>query len=36
VLLSKDLFNVPPRDILDTKPVLTIAGGRLVYQQSGQ
>jgi predicted amidohydrolase YtcJ len=32
VLLSKDLFSIPPREILDTKPVLTIVGGRIVYE----
>jgi predicted amidohydrolase YtcJ len=31
VLLSNDLFNIPPRDILTTRPVLTIVGGRVVY-----
>ncbi len=31
VLLSKDLFTVPPREILDTKAVLTIVGGRIVH-----
>jgi predicted amidohydrolase YtcJ len=36
VLLSKDLFSIPPREILETKPVLTIAGGRIVYEQSSQ
>jgi predicted amidohydrolase YtcJ len=33
VLLSKDLFSIPPREILETKPVLTVAGGRIVYEQ---
>ena len=31
VLLSKDLFSISPREILETKPVLTIVGGRVVY-----
>ena len=31
VILSKDLFSIPPRDILDTKPVLTMVGGRIVF-----
>ena len=31
VLLSRDLFSIPAREILDTKPVLTIAGGRIVH-----
>ncbi len=33
VLLSKDLFSIAPREILDTKPVVTIVGGRIVYEQ---
>jgi predicted amidohydrolase YtcJ len=32
VLLSKDLFGIAPREILDTKPLLTIVGGRVVYE----
>jgi predicted amidohydrolase YtcJ len=36
VLLSKDLFTITPRDILDTKPMVTIVGGRVVYEQSPQ
>ena len=32
VILSHDLFTVAPRQILDTKPVLTITGGRVVYE----
>ncbi len=36
VLLSKDLLTIPPREILDTKPVLTIVGGRLVYERPQQ
>ena len=31
VILSKDVFNVPPREILDTRPVLTMVGGRIVF-----
>ena len=31
VLLSKDLFTIAPRDILDARPVYTIVGGRIVY-----
>lgn len=31
VILSRDVFRVPPRDILDTKPVLTMVGGRVVF-----
>jgi predicted amidohydrolase YtcJ len=33
VLLSKDLFSIAPHEILDTKPVVTIVGGRIVYEQ---
>jgi predicted amidohydrolase YtcJ len=32
VVLSRDLFTIPPRDILGTTPVLTIVGGRVVYE----
>ena len=32
VLLSNDLFTIPPREILKTRPVLTIAGGRIVFE----
>ncbi|HEY0782028.1 MAG TPA: amidohydrolase, partial [Thermoanaerobaculia bacterium] len=32
VVLSRDLFAVPPREILATKPVLTMVGGRVVYE----
>ena len=31
VVLSRDLFAIPPRDILETRPVLTMAGGRVVF-----
>jgi len=31
VLLSKDLFTIAPREILDTRPVYTIVGGGIVY-----
>ena len=27
VVLSRDLFAIPPREILDTRPVLTMVGG---------
>jgi predicted amidohydrolase YtcJ len=33
VRLSKDPFTIPPREILDTKPVVTIVGGRIVHEQ---
>jgi predicted amidohydrolase YtcJ len=32
VVLSKNLFSIPPREILTTKPVMTIVGGRIVYE----
>jgi predicted amidohydrolase YtcJ len=31
-MLSHDLFTIHPRAILDTKPVLTMVGGRVVYE----
>ena len=31
VVLSKDLFTVPPREILETRPVVTMVGGRVVF-----
>ncbi len=31
VLLSQDLFSVPPAEILKTRPVLTMVGGRVVF-----
>jgi predicted amidohydrolase YtcJ len=30
--LSNDIVNVPPRQILDTRPTLTMVGGRIVYE----
>jgi predicted amidohydrolase YtcJ len=32
VILSRDLFTVPPGEILGTKAVLTMVGGRVVYE----
>ena len=32
VMLSRDLFSISPRQILDTRPVLTVVGGRIVYE----
>jgi predicted amidohydrolase YtcJ len=32
VMLSKDIFTVPPREILEARPVLTMVGGRIVYE----
>jgi predicted amidohydrolase YtcJ len=34
VILSKDLFTIEPREILQTRPVLTVAGGRVVFDAS--
>jgi len=31
VVLSRDIFTIPPRQILDTRPVLTMVGGRIVF-----
>ncbi len=31
VVLSKDIFAIPPREILGTKAVLTMVGGRIVF-----
>ncbi len=32
VMLSQDLLTIPPRAILETKPVLTMVGGRIVHE----
>jgi predicted amidohydrolase YtcJ len=32
VVLSRDLFTIPPGEILGTKPVMTIVGGKVVYE----
>jgi predicted amidohydrolase YtcJ len=32
VVLDKNLFEIPPREILDTKPYMTIVGGKIVYK----
>ena len=32
VVLSKNLFEIQPREILTTKPVLTVVGGRISYE----
>jgi predicted amidohydrolase YtcJ len=32
VVLSHDIFKVPPRDVLTTKPVLTMVGGKVVFE----
>jgi predicted amidohydrolase YtcJ len=31
VVLSRDIFSRPPREILETRPVLTMVGGRVVF-----
>lgn len=36
VLLSRDLFAIPPREILETKAVLTVLGGQVVSEVPGQ
>jgi hypothetical protein len=36
VMLSQDIFAIPPREILETRPVLTIVGGRVVYEAATQ
>lgn len=32
VILSKDIFTVSPREILETRPVMTMVGGKIVYE----
>ena len=32
VVLSKNLFDIPPADILDATPLLTMVGGRIVFE----
>jgi predicted amidohydrolase YtcJ len=32
VILSDNLFTIPPRAILDTRPLLTMVGGRVVHE----
>lgn len=32
VILTRDIFSIPPRDILATKPALTMVGGRVVFE----
>jgi predicted amidohydrolase YtcJ len=36
VVWDRDLLTVPPQDILQVKPALTIVGGRAVYESSPQ
>jgi hypothetical protein len=33
VVLSRDILTVPPMEFLDTHPVLTVVGGRVVYER---
>ena len=33
VILSGDLFKMPAKQILDTRPVLTMVGGRIVFER---
>jgi len=33
IVLSKDLLSIPPEEILTTEVVLTIVGGRIVYEK---
>ena len=35
VILSRDLFTIPPREVLGARPVLTMVGGRVVYEAQG-
>lgn len=32
VMLSRDLLTIPAREILETRPILTMVGGRIVYE----
>lgn len=32
VMLSRDLLTIPAREILETRPMLTMVGGRIVYE----
>ena len=34
VVLSRDIFNAPPEEILDVKAEMTIVGGKVVYRRS--
>jgi predicted amidohydrolase YtcJ len=34
VALSKAIFDLPPRELLTTRPVLTVVGGTIAYQAS--
>jgi predicted amidohydrolase YtcJ len=32
IVLSKPIFDIPPRELLETRVVTTVAGGRVVYE----
>jgi len=34
VILDRDLTQVPPETIRDAKVVMTVAGGKVVYEQA--
>ena len=36
VMLDRDIFTIPPTEIRDAKVVLTVVGGRKVYERSGE
>ncbi len=36
VILSTPIFDVPPREILATTPIMTVVGGRVVYEANAQ
>jgi predicted amidohydrolase YtcJ len=36
VMLSHDIFAIPSREILDTRPVMTIVGGRIVHDATAR
>jgi predicted amidohydrolase YtcJ len=33
IVLSKPIFDVAPRELLDTKVQITVVGGRIVYEE---
>ena len=36
VVWDRDLLSIPPEQILEARPVLTVVGGRAVYESSEQ
>jgi predicted amidohydrolase YtcJ len=32
VMVSRDLLTIPPREILETRALLTVVGGRVVHE----